>query len=155
MQNRIEKLFGAQRDGQTHSRFHASDSAQNRPRIAPESKAESLTVTAPIVPSVVSCLGCVWILRNHARWLGSAERVDGDQRGPTFSPVVPIRLRDCLDPNSCSVGTGTLIANTTADHPLPQHIAQSHPEPDPEPDPIDTAKGEPLTGYLALMHANL
>ena len=48
MQNRIENPFGAQRGGQTRSEFHASDSAQNQLRIAPESKAESLTVTAPI-----------------------------------------------------------------------------------------------------------
>ena len=48
MQNRIENPFGAQRGGQTRSKFHASDSAQNQLRIAPESKAESLTVTAPI-----------------------------------------------------------------------------------------------------------
>ena len=48
MQNHIENPFGAQRGGQTQSRFHASDSAQNQPRIVAESKAESLSVTAPI-----------------------------------------------------------------------------------------------------------
>ena len=36
------------RGGQTQSRIHASDSAQNQPRIVAESKAESLSVTAPI-----------------------------------------------------------------------------------------------------------
>ena len=46
MQNRIENPFGAQRGGQTRSKFHASDSAQNQLRIASELKAESLTVTA-------------------------------------------------------------------------------------------------------------
>ena len=49
MQYRIENPFGAQRGGQAQSRFDASDSAQNQLKIAPESKAESLTVTAPIV----------------------------------------------------------------------------------------------------------
>ena len=47
MQNRIENPFRAQRGGQTRSEFYASDSVQNQPRITPESKAESLTVTAP------------------------------------------------------------------------------------------------------------
>ena len=68
MQNRIENPFGAQRGGQTQSKFHASDSAQNQLRIAPESKAESLTVTAPNVrslaeaavprPALLPCLHC-------------------------------------------------------------------------------------------------
>ena len=59
MQNRIENPFGAQRGGRTQSKFHASSSARNQPRIAPESKAESLTVTAPNTGAIAAYIGKV------------------------------------------------------------------------------------------------
>ena len=52
MQNCIENPLGPKRGGETQSRIHASDSAQNQPRIVAELKVESSTLTSPNDPLI-------------------------------------------------------------------------------------------------------